>query len=109
MFKSIGWYFKKLISFHNWLYFFNVKCLVKVKLETLWKYAYHTFVLSHIIKFSFKTTPVLKKLLGKFIDKMSWFSKIKAYKDQILFVIFSLFMYIFDIATDVNQATEYAL
>ena len=106
MFKSIGWYLQKLISSYNRFYFFNAKCLVKVKLETL---AYHTFVLSHIIKFSFKTTPVLKKLLGKFIDKMSWFSKIKAYKDQILFVIFSLFMYIFDIATDVNQATEYAL
>ena len=68
-------------------------------------------LLSSVILSNYLLEPHLFKeiILGKFSDKMSWFSKIKAYKDQILFVVFSLFMYIFDIATDVNQATEYAL
>ena len=40
---------------------------------------------------------------------MGWLFKVKPYKDQILFVVFSLFMYVFDIITDVNQAAEYAM
>ena len=34
-------------------------------------------------------------------------SKLKALKDQIMFVVFSLGMYIFDIGTDVWQAIDY--
>ena len=35
-------------------------------------------------------------------------AKLKPLKDQILFVIFSLFMYILDIGFDVKQAYDYA-
>ena len=47
----------------------------------------------------------VKGFFGKWISIL--ISKLKAFKDQIMFVVFSLGMYIFDIGTDVWQAIDY--
>ena len=47
----------------------------------------------------------VKEFVGKWISVL--ISKMKAFKDQIMFVVFSLGMYIIDIGTDVRQAFDY--
>ena len=47
----------------------------------------------------------VKGFFGKWISIL--ISKLKAFKDQIMFVVFSLGMYIVDIGTDVRQAFDY--
>ena len=47
----------------------------------------------------------VKEFVGKWISIL--ISKMKAFKDQIMFVVFSLGMYIIDIGTDVRQAFDY--
>ena len=47
----------------------------------------------------------VKEFVGKWISVL--ISKLKAFKDQIMFVVFSLGMYIIDIGTDVRQAFDY--